>query len=81
MKWLDNIIDSMDMNLSKLPKIVKDREAQLLQFMGSQRVRHDLATEQEEEEDKISGKIVKMMNGKGDLQISLKRTPLKRESG
>ena len=27
MKWLDGIIESMDMNLSKLREIVKDREA------------------------------------------------------
>ena len=27
MRWLDSITDSMDMNLSKLCKIVKDREA------------------------------------------------------
>ena len=27
MRWLGRIIDSMDMNLSKLPEIVKDRKA------------------------------------------------------
>ena len=27
MKWLDGIIDSVDMNLSKLQEMVKDREA------------------------------------------------------
>ena len=26
MRWLDSITDSMDMNLSKLPDIVEDRE-------------------------------------------------------
>ena len=47
MRWLDDITDSMDMNLSKLQDIVKDREAGMLQSIGWQRVRNDLATEQQ----------------------------------
>ena len=34
MRWLDGILDTMDMNLSKLQEIVKDREAWGAVVMG-----------------------------------------------
>ena len=49
MRWLDSITDSMDMNLSKLRKAVKDREACSGTVIGSQRVRRDLASEQQQQ--------------------------------
>ena len=43
MRWLDSITSAMDMGLSKLREIVKDRKPGVLQFVGLQRVRYDLA--------------------------------------
>ena len=57
MIWLDSITDSINMNLSKLWDVVKNREAWHAQFMGSQRVGHDSATAQQQQQTKTQANL------------------------
>ena len=49
MRWLGGITNAMNMNLGKPWEVLRDREADVLQSTGSQRVGHNWVTEQQQQ--------------------------------
>ena len=54
MRWLDSIIDSMDINLSKLQDKVKDRGDWCAAVHGNHGIRHNLPSEQQKNNNKYT---------------------------
>ena len=72
MRWLDSITNSAAMNVSKLQEMVKDRAPGVLRSTGSQRVRHDLATEQRQGANvlqQLRGYRFNQMNGEDKYSL------------
>ena len=77
MRWLYHITDSVDMSLSKLWEMVKDREALHVAVHGVADVRHDWVTEQQQRNQRNSSRSPEVRFKEPQTFISLPKTRLK----
>ena len=75
MRWLDGIMDPMDMSVHRLREMAKNREPGVLQSMGSQRVEQDLTTEQQGilQEDQALGSKHTGVNALSEARMHTRR--------
>ena len=68
MRWMDGITDAMNMNLGKLREMGRTKRPGMLQSMGLQKVRHDWATEQYNNNTLIKLKAIGKCNEISELE-------------
>ena len=68
MRWMDGITDTMNMNLGKLREMGRTKRPGMLQSMGLQKVRHDWATEQYNNNTLIKLKAIGKCNEISELE-------------
>ena len=75
MRWLDGVIDAMDINLGKLWETVRDRETWHDAFHGVMRVGHNLASKKHQQcmyvNPNLSQPIPRPMSSLGFYMFSL----------
>ena len=77
MRWLDGITDSVSMSLSNLGRWWRTGKPGVLQSMGSQRVWHDLASEQQWKRGRWV--VGRLLNWTGQSGKALQRSFLRRD--
>ena len=71
MRWLDGITDSMDMSLSKLQEIVKDREAWHTAVLGGREELNMDMTEQLSSNNKYHSELITVLVLLGHHELPL----------
>ena len=75
MKWLGDIIDSMDMSLSKCQEIVKDREAWCAALFGvaeydmTQQLNNNISTNTIKNDESVTGINLQLQNNESQDEM------------